>query len=639
MKLAGMRVLVKSFGLDAYIIPSGDAHSSEYVASCDERRAWLTGFTGSAGTALVTLTEALVWTDGRYFNQAATQLEGSPWTLMKQGEPGVPGLEEWCAGKRVGIHASLATVGFADEFALKSGADVVSLDAPNFVDMVWSRRRPKVPCNAVVPQPLALSGESVASKLRRVSAALRGDALCMNALDQIAWLTNLRGSDIECNPVFFAYAVVSGQGLTIWLRALDDDSHECDNDLDGCVASVLHQHFEAEGCCMAHSDDEKPVVVLKMYADFTPARCAEACGQRAVVLERATTTLAMAQAIPAERRRLVDASCVERFKAVKNGVEVAGIKRAGLIDAAVFASYAAWLEGRLQAGEETREFDGCKELQRRRSLVGGDLYKGDSFETISSAGANAAVIHYSPEEGKDSLIDVSQVYLCDTGAQYQCGTTDVTRTMHFAKPTDDERRQYTRVLQGHVALATAVFPEGTPGLMLDALARQPLWKDGLNYLHGTGHGQGAYLNVHEGPIGIGGGATHAAALSAQRKVMYLTGLEQGHYVSDEPGFYADGAWGFRIESGLVVACVETRYAWGARKWLNFEYVTPVPMCRALIDASLLSPDELAWVDAHHARCRLDVAPLLTAEALGDAEDAARALRWLQAQTRPLHEAD
>ena len=636
MKLEGLRVLMVSHGLDAYVVPSGDAHSSEYVAACDERRAWLTGFTGSAGTALVARKAALLWTDGRYFNQAATQLAGSPWTLMRTHEPGVPDLPTWllencAAGARVGVDAALAPLGFAADFAAKTAGalELAPVTSANFVDLLWGRRRPAVPRDPIYAQPLARTGETVASKIARVAAAL-GDAkaLCLNALDQICWLTNLRGSDIACNPVFFAYAVLSlrdGVALTLYLRRLDGDAGDAD---------ALRRHFEeAEGCGGA----DGPRVILRPYAAFGPEACLADCGEAgAVVLERSSATLAMAAALDPSRLRRVAASPVETFKASKNAVEIAGLRSAGARDCAALAGFFAWLEDRLDRGAPVNEAEAADEISRRRAAFAGELYKGDSFPTISSAGANASVIHYQPSRESCAPVAKDAVYLCDTGAQYADGTTDITRTTHHGKPTAEERRCYTRVLQGHVALASAVFPEGTPGLMLDALARGPLWKDGLNYLHGTGHGMGSLLNVHEGPFGVGGGAVGAdkGLASANARQKYLHEIREGYYVSDEPGFYKDGAFGFRIESDLVSVAADTKFGYGARKWLKFDYLTPLPMARALIEDALLSPDEIAWIDDFHANtCWAQLAPMLKG-----APDEARTRDWLWRACRPLGEA-
>jgi len=326
----------------------------------------------------------------------------------------------------------------------------------------------------------------------------------------------------------------------------------------------------------------------------------------------------------------------------------AGLERAGRKDAAAVVSYFAWLERTLLEGTSVTEAEGADEISARRS--GMDGWVGDSFPTISSTGSNASVIHYHAEHGHCKPIDVNAVYLCDTGGQYVDGTTDTTRTLRFGSqtPSADERRAYTRVLQGHIALAKAIFPAGTPGLMLEMLARAPLWKDGMNFLHGTGHGIGAFLNVHEGPFGVGGGAVHASKIvkSARMRRMYLAPIEEGYSLSDEPGFYyekGDHGFGIRIEADLVVEAVTTRYAWGARPYLGFNYLSPVPMCRALIDLELMTSEDVAWVDALHETCREQITEeLLMAAAVkgrngaaGAEDDAKAAKEWLLTATEPL----
>jgi len=696
-KLAGLRSLLKAHSLGAYIVPSGDAHSSEYVSETDKRREWLTGFTGSAGVALVTADKALVWTDGRYFTQAAQQLAGTEWQLMRMNEPGVPELEEWAKahqaalGGPIGADPRLVTLDFAAEWERKGCAEL-TLVADNLVDIVWAKQ-PPLSCAPLEPHPLGFSGERVADKLARVGAQVRAagcGALMLGALDQLCWLFNLRGKDIECNPVFLGYAVLAvtqppppaavstaaaapraapgaeaeaeacgecddegGAALrvvaTLFLRALDTDAppHAA------ATLAKVRAHLAAEGCEGGEGGGgggSGARVELMPYRSFgaeEAARCAAAGegGEAAVVmLERTSTTQAMAAGIPAQRRQLVDVSPVEQLKATKNALEVQGLVSAGCKDAAAIVSYLAWLGAQLTSASAATvtEAHGADEMGRRRAAMPGSV--GDSFPTISSTGANAAIIHYQAAHGACSDIAADAVYLCDTGGQYLDGTTDITRTVHFGTPTEDERRAYTRVLQGHVDLAAAIFPAGTPGLMLEMLSRAPLWQDGLNFLHGTGHGMGAYLNVHEGPAGIGGGAAHISQCSEARRRMYLHPIEEGFYLSDEPGFYREGAFGIRIESDLVVQLAATRYAWGTRPYLSFRYCTPVPFCRALVDASLLTPSQREWVDAHHVRCRKEVTAELLRRAargggaVGEAEieeDVKRSLAWLEAATQPL----
>jgi len=468
-------------------------------------------------------------------------------------------------------------------------------------------------------------------------------ALILNALDQLCWLFNLRGSDIACNPVFLGYAVLTaspseeeGAPLVtrarLFLRALDEE----DEASNAATVRTVRRHLDSEGC---GSEGGAAFVELAAYSSFCADEAALRCGTDGLVmLERGTTTMAMAAALPEARRRLVDTSPVEALKARKNEAEVAGLISAGRKDAAALCSYFAWLEAQMIAGEPVTEAEGADEIGRRRMAMEGCV--GDSFPTISSIGPNAAVIHYHATHGACSLIDRDSVYLCDTGGQYLDGTTDVTRTLHFGSPTADERRAYTRVLQGHLDLALATFPSGTSGLMLECLARAPGWRDGMNFLHGTGHGIGAYLNVHEGPAGIGGGATDIGQVSEARRRMYLYPIETGHYLSDEPGFYLEGKFGIRIEADLIVVEQPTHFAWGSRPYLGFRYCSPVPFCRALIEVELLEPRQREWIDAFHVRCRDEVNVELLRRAAsggkdGVEEDLARSQAWLWRETQPL----
>lgn len=594
-KVRGMRVLMASHGIDAYIVPSGDAHASEYVASRDERRAWLTGFTGSAGTAVITMKEALCWTDGRYFQQAGKQLS-EPWQLMRENID--ESLSSFCRGKRVGIDPTLATLRLVEE------VDPVPVER-NLVDLLWSVRRPP---GAFHPVIRVDGGEKTSDKLRRVRERMEEaslSALCVNALDQIAWLFNLRGSDIECNPVFFSYALVTMSRAYLFVGR---DDVEVDDE----VELMPYASFEAR----------KLSELLENEESFTR-----------LGLERSTATMAMK---PLNREvKLLDVSPIERLKASKNDFEIDGLKNATTRDAAVLCGFFAWLEERLLSGIPTSEMDASIEISRRRAKRGSSLYKGDSFPTISAAGPNASVIHYQPSADNCAQIEKNQVYLCDTGAQYLDGTTDVTRTVYFGDRTPEPEivTCYTRVLQGHIDLAKTVFPEGTPGIVLDGIARAPLWRDGLNYLHGTGHGMGAYLNVHEGPFGIGGGAQAASTLSPLAKLRYLDDVKPGFYVSDEPGFYKDGHFGIRLESDLLVTVADTKFDFGNRKYLRFDYLTLVPMCKALIDISLLDSAQLDFLNQMHQTCHDTLKPLLQdLRHMDDQHDVDRALSWLQRNT-------
>jgi Xaa-Pro aminopeptidase len=450
--------------------------------------------------------------------------------------------------------------------------------------------------------------EPLHSKVERVREALTkkgADATVVSALDQIAWLFNLRGSDIEFNPVFFAYAALTSNRVMLFLREMDEGR--------GGIKAAVSQYLFAIGV---------EVFPYQKFFDEVP----HVLSGKRVLLEPCSASLALFSLVPQEHR-VKDASPVELFKAVKNEREIEGLRQSSRRDSAAICEYFAELEANFDRAvpkvfTEVTAAELLSDMRRKQPRC-----VGDSFQTISAVGPNSAIVHYHAEAGTCSVLERELMYLCDTGGQYEDGTTDITRTLHFGTPSEEERRCYTRVAQGHIGLAMAIFPEGTPGLMLDMLARQPLWQDGLQYGHGTGHGIGFYLNVHEGPMGIGGGSVSSATIAQSEgmKRLYLAPFQAGHFVSDEPGFYKDGAFGIRLEADLVVVPADTRFHTGARPFLRFEYLTLVPFCRRLLDLTLLSPVERAWIDTYHSRVR--------DELLGCLSETAAA--WLRQATEPL----
>lgn len=646
-KLSALRILLAENDLDAYLVFSEDAHNSEYVSECDERRSYLSGFTGSAGVALVTRDRALCWTDSRYFLQAAEQLP-KEWTLMKMFEPGVPQAEEemfaTLGGKRVGLDpatfAQSRAAHWQDLWAKKAAASAAggsdgSTEAPvlvpireNLVDAIWNPPiRPEVPQNALEVHPAKLAGETVRSKLKRVAEAAKADGnadgLIVSALDQNAWLYNLRGSDIDCNPVFFSYSVVASDGSAHLFAGRRSG-------LDGeWISEDVKKH-------LAESD-----VTLHPYSDFGKDAIAKIFpkGGR-ILVEKTSCSMAVAEAVStAEGCVLLETSesagPVEKFKALKNAAEIGGLRDCSARDSAALVKFSAWLTE--QMGRDESKRDDMAEAALAEVLLSYRQKEKDflqnSFPTISSVGPNSAVVHYCPKAGADAekVLTLSDIYLLDSGGQYLDGTTDITRTFHFGSATAHMKRCYTRVLQGHIALAHAIFPAGTPGLVLDCLARSPLWRDGLTYGHGTGHGIGARLNVHEGPMGIGGGNQPGNLIRKNPRMQsyYLEPIAEGMYLSNEPGYYLDGKYGFRIESDMIAVPAEfgDGSSNGKAKFLMFDTVTKVPMCRALIDVSLLTAEETEWLNEYHADCREALGPLL-----GDDEGATA---WLATQTAAL----
>jgi Xaa-Pro aminopeptidase len=590
-RLAALRKHMVEHKVDAYIVPSEDQHFSEYPAECDKRRAFISGFNGSAGTAIVTKDRAYLFTDGRYFLQAENQLDKN-WTLMKQGLPDVPTWQDFVTKNvarpaRAGIDPRLISASDAKSFA----AIDISY-GENFVDLVWGSAQPERPKNPVFALDVKYAGKGHTDKLGNVRQELekqKARALVVTMLDEVAWLFNLRGSDIEFNPVFFAYAVVSADNVHLFV-----DPIQVSQD----VRAQLGQEVQ-----------------LRPYDEFIPylkeLGAGLQDGQKVLIGDKASVAVAEALGYPYIN---IARSPIADLKAIKNEKEVEGFRASHIRDGSALVRYFAWLEEQLNSGSEPSESQGADQLERFRSEL--PLFKGLSFTTISSTGPNAAIIHYSPDPNDCAIIRKDQIYLCDSGGQYLDGTTDVTRTLHFGTPSADQRRALTRVLQGHIAIDTAVFPNGTSGYIIDTWARRYLWKDGLDYRHGTGHGVGHFLGVHEGPQGIG-----------TRIAYNSTPLKPGMTVSNEPGYYADGEYGIRIENVVVVREAQTPNNFGNKGFLGFERLTMVPIGRNLIDLSLLSVDERAWVDAYHKEVWEKVSPLL--------EGDARAKAWLHRECAPL----
>ncbi|EXX78053.1 Fra1p [Rhizophagus irregularis DAOM 197198w] len=482
-RITKLRTLFKKeeYNLTAYVIPSEDAHQSEYTAACDARRAFISGFTGSAGLAVVSTDDAALFTDGRYFLQANKQLDHN-WTLMKQGIPDVPTWQEYLVqnlpkDSRIGIDPTLITACDAKtlkESLGKVGSSLVSTEE-NLVDLVWGNARPPRPCNPANVLPSKYTGRSHDDKIANLREELSKEnyyGFVVSALDEIAWLFNLRGSDVKYNPVFFAYALITKDDIILYI-----DEKKLSNEVKAHLgSSVKFRSYNAVFEDLRH-------LSVKFKSD----------NQKLLISTRTSYALTLAAGednTESARSPILDA------KAIKNEVELEGMRQCHLRDAAAVINYFAWLEQQLSAGNVLNEIDGANRLEKFRGEQ--EDFVGLSFDTISASGPNGAIIHYSPEPKTCAAIDPNLLYLCDSGGQYKNGTTDVTRTIHFGKPTEQEKRAFTRVLQGHIAIDRAIFPKGTTGYLLDVLARTSLWKDGLDFRHGTGHGVGCYLNVHEG---------------------------------------------------------------------------------------------------------------------------------------------
>ncbi|KAJ1454642.1 peptidase M24, structural domain-containing protein [Pelagophyceae sp. CCMP2097] len=588
--LASLRKELETRGLAALVVPSDDPHLSEYVAACYERRAFVSGFTGSAGTAVITQSAALLWTDGRYWLQAEQELSDE-WTLQKAGEKGVATPAEWfenaglAAGAVVGIDAAVTSAALAANIrnsAAKAGLRVDRLET-NPVDAVWGASRPAAPSEPLRVHALEYAGETAESKLERVRVALKAegaDALVVAALDDVCWLFNVRGADVACNPVGFSFALVTLDKTTIFV---DGDK----------VPPAVAAHLAAAGASV-----EPYGAALSAVADF-------ASGGGRVWLDPERVSDAFVGAV-AEGQRFSKRSPISLMKALKNAAELSGMRAAHLRDGAAAARGFAELEEKVLAGESIDEVAVDEILSRRRAED--PLFLDLSFPTIAGAGANGAIIHYGAQAGSCSPVGRGML-LVDSGGQYADGTTDVTRTWHFGTPTPLETLAYTNVLKGNIGVDSAVFPENTPGFVLDAFARRALWASGQDYGHGTGHGVGAALSVHEGPHSISPRWGNLEPLCA------------GMVVSNEPGFYERGKFGIRIENLLTIEYADAEPPAAGKRFLRFKKLTHIPIDRTCIDVARLDATEIAWLDAYHAEVLSAIGPLVS--------DDARATAWLQ----------
>ncbi|KAI7883982.1 Creatinase/aminopeptidase [Lichtheimia hyalospora FSU 10163] len=583
--------------IDAFVIPSEDAHQSEYTAECDNRRAWISGFTGSAGCAVVTQDTAAMFTDGRYFLQASQELDES-WTLMKQGLPGVPNWKEYLvknlpSGYRIGVDPTVLTaadaVDLGNELAKISSTLVPVGENP--VDKI-RQDRPARPTNPVVAHDIQFAGKSRETKLDELRKAIREkgyDGTVVSALDEIAWLLNLRGSDIHCCPIFFAYCVVTNNDAVLYI-----------DNINKRLSQDIQQQLRESSIQLRDYD--------QIFDDLQHVN-----RDQRFVIDPTLTNLSIVQALNGLDYVGQEPSPITLAKAIKNDAELYGLRECHKRDGAAVSRHFAWLADMLcNQQRKISEADAAAHLEEMRRQ--NSEYVGMSFDTVAATGPNGAIIHYQPSPTHSAIIDPRQIYLCDSGAHYMDGTTDITRTFLFdGEPTEFQKRAFTRVLQAHIALDQAVFPSGTSGYQLDTLARAPLWQDGLDFRHGTGHGVGAYLNVHEGPHGIG-------AREAYRQIA----LQEGMVVTNEPGYYEDGKFGIRIENVLIVKKATTPYSFGDKEYLGFEHATFVPLGRRLLDRQILTDKCRAWINKYHQECRKVLESQL--------ENDRRALEWLEMET-------
>ncbi|MGJ4905892.1 aminopeptidase P family protein [Bradyrhizobium sp. HKCCYLS2058] len=587
-RLAALREELARRKLAGFIVPRADQQQNEYVPPSEERLAWLTGFTGSAGLAIVLSQAAAIFVDGRYTLQAGKQVDGKAWMVESLIEPPP---ESWLtrhlqSGDRVGFDPWLHTTAAAERLAAacaKAGAELVPVER-NPVDSIWTER-PLPPLGAVAIHGAELSGESEADKLGRIRQEIERlgvEALVLSDSHNVAWTFNIRGADVSHTPLPLSYALVPKTGRpTIFI-----DSRKLSN--------LTRDHLE-QSAEVAEPDA------------LTPRLSELAQSGAAVALDSATAADALTRLIQGAGGKAVrGADPVSLLKAAKNAVEIDGTRRAHQRDAVALARFLAFIDREAPKGSLT-EIDAVEALESFRRDTG--ALKDVSFPTISGTGPNGAIVHYRVTRKSNRRIMPGDLLLIDSGAQYQDGTTDVTRTIAVGAPTEEMRDRFTRVLRGHLAIARAIFPDGTTGAQLDTLARQFLWQAGIDFEHGTGHGVGSYLSVHEGPARI--------------SKLGTTPLKRGMILSNEPGYYKTDAFGIRIENLELVVAKDVA---GAEKPMNgFEALTLAPIDRRLIEVAMLSAEERAWLDAYHARVRDAVRAALDE---GDQ-------RWLDQATAPL----
>ena len=580
-----LRGYMKKKKLDAFIIPSNDPHMSEYTPAHWQCRQWISGFNGSAGTAVVTLEKAALWTDSRYFLAAGQQLEGTPFTLMKDGLPDTPSIGTWLAetlseNAKAGIDGSLCTP--AMQKMLESELSPRGISAELCEDPfneVWNNR-PELPTDKIEVHPLKYAGESAADKIHRLLGKAREngcDAMLLTALDEIAWTLNLRGNDVECNPVFVSYLLLSDRQNVLFVNPAK-------------VSDEVREHLSLSG-----------VETMPYTAVADAVKNLHAC--RTMISNKANCAI---KSLFNDGECVIMPSIAEEMKAVKNSAEIAGFHSAMLRDGVAMVTFLSRLKSEVKKGITEMGVDRLLTSLRAEQ----ELYRGLSFATIAAYGAHGAIVHYEADEHSDVKLEPHGFILIDSGAQYSDGTTDITRTISLGNPTEEEKKIYTLVLKGHIALSECVFPDGASGTQIDCAARYAMWQHFLNYGHGTGHGVGSYLNVHEGPHQI--------------RMNYMPApLRAGMTVTDEPGIYCEGKFGVRTENTLlIVPAGESQFG----KFLKFEPLTLCPIDTAPIDLELMTDKELQWLNDYHEMVRQRLTPLIKDGAVKE---------WLADATKPI----
>ncbi|XP_067122415.1 LOW QUALITY PROTEIN: uncharacterized protein [Centruroides vittatus] len=609
-RLHELREKIKENNYSAYIIPTDDEHQSEYVAKYDQRRTYISGFSGSAGTAVVLPDKAALWTDGRYFLQAEDELDCN-WILMKENEDDTPEIFEWLIenlsnGSVVGADPRLINqktwIKWEEKLA-KSGV-ILRGDYKNLIDEIWSESngRPSPPTEKIFIHDIKYAGKSLEEKIDQLRTEIKdkeADCIIVTALDEVAWLFNLRGSDVPFNPVFKSFALICQTETRFYV-----DQNK--------MTDEVRQY-------LSNSSNEDYLIQLKDYADvYTEiGNLADKLGK---VLVTSQSSYAIYNLIPKEKR-IVKESPVLLMKTVKNPTEIQGMKNAHIKDSVVIIDFVALLEDDVKHGkywDELKAMDTISQLRRQQ-----ELNRGDSFDSISASGSNGAIIHYTSKPTTNKEIDTENMYLLDTGGQYLDGTTDTTRTFHFGNATDFEKEAYTRILMGVIDLATTIFPKGTRDTDLDIFARRHLYQVGLDYKHGTGHGIGHFLNVHEGPTRIRNPKTYLKASE----------LKLGMFVSDEPGYYEKGKFGIRLETTVTVVEADPPYRYDNKTFYTFEPVAFVPFEPHLIKYDLLSKSQVNWLNNYNLKIREIVGTELLKQ------NKIRAFNWMTSRTNLIKSAD
>lgn len=589
LRLARLRELMKREHLSAFIFPSTDAHQSEYVADHWRGREWISGFNGSAGTAVVTMKSAALWTDSRYFLAAEEQLEGTEYQLMRLKMEGTPTIAEWLGKElqdvqspEVGLDGMVNSYNYVKDlsYSLRKLGGITLRTNLDPLEQIWENR-PSLPANPVEIQPLEYAGETLASKVVRIRKSLRelhADGMLVSALDDIAWTLNLRGTDVHCNPVFVSYLLIESDKVSLFVD---------DNKLSPEVKQYLQDNQ------------------VSLYNYNKVEKCLESYSEYNILLDGDETSYYLWKTVKCQEI-VAAASPIPAMKAVKNEAEIEGYRSAMLKDGVAMVKFLKWLKPAVEAGGQT-EISIDEKLTSLRAEQ--KLFRDISFDTIAGYAQHGAIVHYEATPETDVVLKPEGLFLIDSGAQYQDGTTDITRTIALGGVSEEMKHIYTLVLKAHIQLELVKFPDGASGTQLDAVGRECMWREGYNFLHGTGHGVGSYLCVHEGPHQI-------------RMEWMPTPLRAGMTLTDEPGLYLAGKFGVRIENTVLISdYMSTEFG----KFLQIEPLTLCPIDTTPIDVDMLLPEEIDWLNAYHHSVYEKLSPFL------DEEEKI----WLENATKPI----